>query len=60
MDAYGVFPFYFTSLEEVFSIFLCEVLWKLGGCEKCFVMGRWQIRIVNFKSTIINIKVINF
>lgn len=34
--------------------FLCGVLWKLGKCEKWLVMGQWQIRMINLKSTIIN------
>lgn len=56
-----VVSFLFTSevFKMYFQFFLCEVLWKLGKCEKWFVMGRWQIKIINLKSTIINIKAIH-
>lgn len=48
------------SSRGIFSFFLCGALWKLGKCEKWSAMGRWQIRMINLKSTIINTKAIHF
>lgn len=54
--------FLFTSedFKLYFQFSLCEVLWKLGECEKWFVVGRWKIRVINVNGTIINIKAIHF
>lgn len=52
----------FTSevSKMYFQFSLCEVLWKLGECEKWFVVGRWKIKVINLNGTIINIKAIHF